>query len=143
MAAKPVMSPSASGVQEVLLKLDDTRRLESETLIALMVEITGESAVVWSSKIVGCGQYRYRYDSGHCGVAPLMSFMPGKRHLSIYLAPGFEQRFAQEVAKLGPHTHGVGCLYVKHLSDIDPEALRALMERSVSERLEQDAAYGG
>jgi len=44
------------------------------------------------------------------------------------------------MSKLGPHTRGKGCLYVKHLDDVDQEALRELIERSVRVRKGIDRA---
>ena len=35
------------------------------------------------------------------------------------------------LARLGPHKAGKGCLYVKRLGDVDPGALRELIDRSV------------
>jgi hypothetical protein len=35
------------------------------------------------------------------------------------------------MARLGPHKTGKGCLYIKRLDDVDHEALRELIDRSV------------
>jgi hypothetical protein len=36
------------------------------------------------------------------------------------------------MARLGKHTTGKGCLYLKRLEDAEPAALEALMQRSVA-----------
>ena len=46
--------------------------------------------------------------------------------------PGFA-RYDALLAKLGKHTTGKACLYVKRLADIDLGVLRALVEASVVE----------
>jgi len=43
---------------------------------------------------------------------------------------GFRQ-YASLLKKLGKHTTGKSCLYVKRLDDIDLEVLEELVERSV------------
>jgi len=36
------------------------------------------------------------------------------------------------LAKLGKHTTGKGCLYIKKLADVDPKVLEALVVKSVA-----------
>jgi hypothetical protein len=45
---------------------------------------------------------------------------------------GFE-RYADLLARLGKHTTGVGCLYVKRLADVDLPTLRELVAASVAQ----------
>ena len=35
------------------------------------------------------------------------------------------------LARLGPHKAGKGCLYLRRLGDVDDDALRELIDRSV------------
>lgn len=107
----------------------------------LMGEITGEPPIVWASRIIGYGQYRYRYESGREGTAPLIGFAPTKRHHTIYLLGEFGDHHERDVAKLGKFTHGKGCLYVKRLSDIDLEVLRTLIDRTVKVCRGMDKQY--
>jgi hypothetical protein len=37
------------------------------------------------------------------------------------------ERFDSFLSKLGKHTTGMGCLYLKKLSDVDPVVLEALL----------------
>jgi Domain of unknown function (DU1801) len=113
---------------------DEQRRADARTLCALLTDVTGEPPVLWGSSIVGFGSYRYRYESGHEGTSALASFSPRKEHLVLYLVGGFEDRHGKLLAKLGPHKTGKGCLYLKRLSDVDLDALRQLVERSVRVR---------
>ncbi|MFO8148998.1 MAG: DUF1801 domain-containing protein, partial [Trueperaceae bacterium] len=54
--------------------------------------------------------------------------------ITLYLAPGFEGDATRGLlARLGKHKTGKGCLYLKRLSDVDPEALEELVRGSVAE----------
>ena len=131
MATTPALTPSGRVVDDFIDALpDDEKRSDARVLSELMAEITGEEATMWGTSIVGFGRYHYRYASGHEGDAPLASFAPRKQHLVVYLASGFEDRDARDLAKLGPHKTGKGCLYIKRLSDVDLSALRRLIDRS-------------
>lgn len=104
------------------------RRRDAVTLLAMMRGITGEDPVV-DRGIVGFGTYHYRYASGREGDAPAAAFSPRKAAMSIYLPDGIEAH-ATALAALGPHTSGVGCLYIKDLEACDLEVLRGVIERS-------------
>ena len=117
---------------------NDARRADARELCALMEEATGEPPAMWGSSIVGFGRYHYRYESGHEGDAALASFAPRKAATVIYLAADFEHRFADLFARLGPAKTGKGCLYLKRLSDVDRDALRALVDRTVQVHREAD-----
>ncbi len=67
----------------------------------------------------------------HEGDAPLAGFSPRRQHLAIYLVSGFENRYQAVLARLGPHNTGKGCLYLRRLDDVDHDALRELIDRSV------------
>ena len=89
---------------------------------------------MWGMSIIGFGTYHYRYASGHEGDSALASFSPRRRHLAVYLIGGFENRYQRVLARLGPHKTGKGCLYITRLDDVDPDALRELINRSVQVR---------
>ena len=134
MAARkgPVTRPTDTPVEGFLARVpDEQRREDARRLCAMMQEITGEPPAMWGTSIVGFGAYHYRYASGHEGDAPLAGFSPRSQHLVIYLASEFATRHQRALARLGPHKAGKGCLYVKRLDDVDPGALRELIDRSV------------
>jgi hypothetical protein len=119
-------------VEEFLARVpDDRRRQDARQLCAMMEEITGEPPAMWGSSIVGFGTYHYRYASGHEGDSALASFSPRRQHLVIYLVGEFADRHRAALARLGPHQTGKGCLYIKRLADVDLDALRELIDRSV------------
>jgi len=120
MADPPKMQPTEAEVEAFLEALPNpTRRDDARTLVALLTELTQESPVLWAAGIVGFGRYHYRYPSGREGDAPLAGFAPRATHLVVNLIGGFADRHSRLLDRLGPHRSGKGCLYVKHLADID------------------------
>jgi len=134
------VEPTGGDVDEYIAGVaPEVRRRDAGTLVALMRRVTGEEPVLWGS-IVGFGRYHYRYDSGHEGDAALASFAPRKTATVIYLAGYFDGRDAELVERLGPVKTSKGCLYVKRLDDVDRDALRELIDRSIATRREADRA---
>jgi hypothetical protein len=124
--------PSDESVEAFIASVsDDGRREDAHRLCRLLAEWTGEPPVLWGASIVGFGHYRYRYDSGHEGTGPLVGFAPRKGNLVVYLVGGVQERYPALLEQLGPHKVGKGCLYLKRLDDVDHEALRALVARTV------------
>jgi len=119
---------------------DEQRREDSRRLCAMMQEITGEPPTMWGAGIIGFGTYHYRYASGHEGDSALASFAPRRQHLAIYLVSEFESRHRSVLARLGPHKSGKSCLYIRRLGDVDRDALRELIDRSVRVRKGIDRA---
>ena len=134
MAAKqPAMSPSDLPVAQVLDRATGPRRAEADELLAILGEISGEQPVVWAGRIIGFGEFEYRYASGHEGRAPLLAFAPGPAQHTIYLAEDFSERWPDLVAGLGKHRASKVCLYLTRLTGVDRTALRTLLERSLAE----------
>ncbi|MFE6996855.1 DUF1801 domain-containing protein [Microbacterium sp. NPDC057659] len=104
------------------------RRRDAETLTALMQEISGREPELWGT-IVGFGSCHYRYPTGTEGDMPLLAFAPRKAASTIYLES--TAAHADDLAALGPHTTGVGCLYIKDLEEIDLEALSGILTASL------------
>ncbi len=109
---------------------DEAKRADALRVMAIMREVTGEEPRLWGDSIVGYGHYHYKYASGREGDWFLAGFSPRKANLTLYITSGFEQ-FEDLRARLGKHTVGKSCLYVKRLSDLDEATLRELIGRSV------------
>jgi hypothetical protein len=119
-------------VEDFLNTVEDERKKEdSFKLLKMMEDISGEPAKMWGGAIVGFGSYHYVYASGREGDWMLSGFSPRKASLSIYLMAGFDQ-LGDELASLGKHKVGKGCLYVKSLSDIDEKVLRKMIKKSIA-----------
>ena len=135
------MRPAGASVAGFLARVPDERRREdARRLCALMQEITGDPPALWGTSIIGFGTYHYRYASGREGDSALASFSPRRQHLVIYLVGEFEHRHRSVLARLGPHRTGKGCLYLRRLDDVDGDALRELIDRSVRVRRGIDRA---
>lgn len=110
---------------------DPTRRSDAKELDQLMQLASGEKPKMWGPSIVGFGSYHYRYDSGREGDMPLIGFSPRKAATVLYgmLAHGEAKAL---LAKLGKHSTGKGCLYIKKLSDVDRTVLEMLIRNAVA-----------
>jgi Domain of unknown function (DU1801) len=104
------------------------RRRDAEKLLELMTRITGETPRLWGS-VIGFGRYHYKYRSGREGDSAAAGFAPRKAATTIYLADGIG-RYEEQLTQLGPHTTGVGCLYIKDLDKIDLAVLEAVVAES-------------
>lgn len=101
-------------------------------LMALLKRVTRQTPRMWGPSIVGYGSYRYTYESGRTGEAPLTGFAIRGRELVVYLmAEGQEQKSL--LSKLGKHKMGKSCLYFKQLADLDKSILEKLVARSVAD----------
>lgn len=109
---------------------DDQRRADCKAVSKMMQEITGEKPAMWGPSIVGFGTYTYTYATGRTGDWPLAAFSPRKQNLTLYIMAGFDG-YPELMAKLGPHSTGKSCLYVKRLSDLHLPTLKKLISQSV------------
>ena len=118
-------------VEAFLASVPDVgKRADALALIEMMQTATGEKPQMWRPSIIGFGTYHYRYESGREGDSLLVGFSPRKAALVLYIVTGF--RGAEPLlAKLGKHTTGKSCLYVKRLADVDLTVLRKLVDESV------------
>jgi len=111
---------------------DPRRREDGKALAALLERVSGEPATMWGPSIVGFGRYHYTYDSGHSGEMCRIGFSPRKAQLVLYgLRMGDEAEAM--LARLGKHSTGKGCLYVKKLADVDLAVLEAMAHASLDE----------
>lgn len=112
---------------------DERRRDEARALDAIYRRVTGLEPKMWGPSIVGYGSYDYRYDSGRTGTICRAGFSPRKAALTLYLVDDHGDRQAQADAlfgRLGPHSRGKSCLYVKRLDKVDVGALEQLVALS-------------
>src|SRR5271167_4210803 len=110
---------------------DPARRADAKALVKLMQSAAGEKPKMWGPSIIGFGSYHYKYESGREGDMPIISFSPRKAATVLYGITGFSEA-AGLLSKLGEHTIGKGCLYVKKLADLDQHVLEALVVKSLA-----------
>jgi Domain of unknown function (DU1801) len=109
---------------------DEARRADAKALVKLMQNATGEKPQMWGPSIIGFGSCHYKYESGREGDMPLAGFSPRKAATVLY-GMGLSES-GPLLAKLGKHTTGKGCLYIKKLTDVDSKTLEALVVKSVA-----------
>jgi hypothetical protein len=109
---------------------DEQKRNDSLEIARIMEQITKEKPKMWGPSIVGYGSYHYKGASGREGDWMLIGFSPRKQNITLYIMPGFE-RYPGLMKKLGKHSTGKSCLYIKRLSDVDVDVLKELMTESL------------
>ena len=131
MAYELKTKKNESSVDEFLAGVEpEDRREDCIAIRGLMRELTGDDGAMWGPSIVGFGKYSYKYASGHSGEWFVTGFAPRKRDLTLYIMSGFD-RYDELLTKLGKHSTGKSCLYVKRLSEIDMDVLRELVAESI------------
>lgn len=121
---KAATKPASKGSVGSLLKgLDAATRADCERIDRWMSEAVGAAGVLWGPSIAGYGTTMVRYASGEERPWMKLGFAPRKQAIVLYgisAAP-------DALARLGKHSTGKGCLYVRRLSDVDEAVLRALI----------------
>ena len=108
---------------------DDAVRKDCKALLAMFKEATGAPARMWGPAIVGFGEFHYKSKTQDYAWF-LAGFSPRKQNLTLYLMSGYEP-FPELLARLGKHSTGKSCLYIKRLSDVDVPTLKTLMRESI------------
>lgn len=132
MAELKTQKTNASVIEFLDLVDDENKRKDSHELLKIFTEVTKEKATMWGSSIVGFGSYHYKSErSKQEGDWPITGFSPRKQNITIYIMQGFAEH-QELIAKIGKHkVSGGSCLYIKHLSDIDVDVLKKLIQSSV------------
>ncbi len=110
---------------------DERKRGDAFTILAMMQEISSEEPRMWGDAIVGFGSYHYKYASGREGDWFVIGFSPRKQNLTLYFMSGLEHQ-GELLQKLGKHSTGKGCLYIKRLDDVDLPTLKQMIARAVA-----------
>ena len=135
--AKAVLKTTATevSVADFIAAVPDARRREEAGVLdALHRKVTGCAPKMWGPSIVGYGVYRYKYDSGREGDWMRAGFSPRKAAATVYLMGTFADARKTEAdalfSRLGPHSVGKSCLYLKRLDKVDMAVLEALIRLS-------------
>jgi hypothetical protein len=132
MAENKTKPTDASVEDYIASRANEQQRSDCRELMNLLKMVTQQPPRMWGASIVGYGSYRYTYESGRTGKAPLAGFAIRGRELVVYLvAEGDRQKSL--LSKLGEHKMGKACLYFKQLADLDKSVLRQLVTNSIAE----------
>jgi hypothetical protein len=107
---------------------DEAKRADAKALVKMMQGATGEKPAMWGPSIIGFGSVHYVYESGREGDMPLVGFSPRKPALVLY---GVARTSEAMLGKLGKHSTGKGCLYIKKLADVDLKVLEKMIAFAV------------
>jgi hypothetical protein len=132
MATNKTKPTGASVNDYIAERANEKQRSDVRQLMALMKSITRQQPKMWGPSIVGYGSQRYTYESGRTGEVPLACFAIRGRDLVVYLYANSEKQKAL-LAKLGKHTMGKSCLYIRQLADLDTAVLKQLIAGSTAE----------
>lgn len=137
MAGNKTKATAADVDEYIDARANPQQAADCRALMALFSQLTGQPPKMWGPSIVGFGAYRYTYDSGRTGEAPLAAFAIRGRELVVYL--DCEGKDEALLARLGKHKMGKSCLYFRQLADLDLQVLTQLVTKSVADALSRDA----
>jgi hypothetical protein len=132
MAENKTKATDASVDDYIASRANAHQQADCRELMALRKKVTRQAPRMWGPSIVGYGSYRYIYDSGRSGEAPLTGFAIRGRELVVYLVADGQARRSL-LSKLGKHKLGKSCLYFKQLADLDKSILEKLVVSSVAD----------
>lgn len=109
---------------------DEAKREDARVIVELLRQATKDEPKMWGSSIVGFGAYHYVGKSGREGDWFLAGMSPRQQTLTLYMLGGWEHH-AELLAKLGKHSLGKGCLYIKRLDDVNLPVLKRLIAEAL------------
>lgn len=113
---------------------DKLRHDDAQKLLEILCQVTRQDPQMWGPSIIGFGSYHYRYASGREGDSPRVGFSPRSSAMVLYGLVFYDKDELNNklLLKLGPHKRGKGCLYIKHLADVDESILRQMISNAFS-----------
>ena len=125
--------PTAASVDDVIESTVDVRRREdAREAVDLIREVTGAEPVVWGPSMIGFGRQPYTTADGKEREWFAVGLAPRKASLTFY-GLTFYGSNDDLLERLGPHTTGKGCVYVKRLDAVDRGVLVEMVERAWQE----------
>ena len=105
----------------------------------MMQRISGEPPKMWGPSMIGFGKYHY-ISKSKCEVDWFkIGFSPRKAKISFYVSCNADE-FDDELAELGKHTRGKGCIYANKLEDIDMKVLEKIARQAYENTKDFDAS---
>lgn len=138
MAYTPKTKVTDQDIDDFLATIGEKRRNEARLLIDMMRRVTGEKPKMWGSSMIGFGKYHYISKSKCEADWFKVGFSPRKAKISLYVSCDADE-FADELAELGKHTRGKGCIYVNKLEDINMGILEKITRSAYDNTQDFDA----
>lgn len=114
--------------------VDENQKEDVKQIDRLMQDVIGEKPKMWGTAIIGYGLEHLKYASGRELDWMKIGFSPRKGNLSLYILHGGEENYNDLLKNLGKYKTGKGCLYIKKLSDVDPEIIKKIIVRSLIQK---------
>jgi hypothetical protein len=111
---------------------DEGQRKDTQQIFEILQQATKAEPKMWGDSVIGFGTYHYIGKSGREGDWYLAGVSPRKQNLTLYVMNGWE-RYTELRAKLGKHSLGMGCLYIKRLDDVHVPTLKKLITQAVKD----------
>ena len=129
MSYETKTKPGPETVEEVLGAVADQRRREDAlAVVEMMRETTGAEPVIWAGTMIGFGHQPYTTSDGVTRDYFAVGLAARKAALTLYGLTYYDNN-SELLARLGPHTTGKGCLYIKRLEKVDQAVLAELIQR--------------
>ena len=119
------------------LPAEQTRK-DCFEIVRIMKQVTQADPKMWGSNIIGFGSTRLKYPNGRELDWMIIGFSPRKQNLTLYLGLG-SGGYDALLKKLGKHSTGKGCLYIKTVADVDTKILKELVNESVKTTKQNNA----
>lgn len=101
---------------------DERRRADARLVLGMMRRLTGAEPRMWGASIVGFGRQPSTTAEGKQWDWFAVGLSPRKAALTLYGLTYFCTN-ADLLDRLGNHSTGKGCLYIKRLDDVDHDIL--------------------
>ena len=115
---------------------DEAQRNDCRLIVEMMRKASKAEPKMWGSSIIGFDSYHYIGKSGREGDWLLAGISPRKQALTLYMCGGWQWN-PDLLKKLGKHSLGMGCLYIKRLDDVSVPVLRTLIGDSLKRARKQ------
>jgi len=111
---------------------NEIRQRDARSINETMKKLTGLEPEMWGNSIVGFGAYTYKPKSGgSLNEWMKIGFSPRKQSLTLYIMDGFTS-YDDLLGKLGSHSTGKACLYIKDLEKVNDDVLEELITESIA-----------
>jgi hypothetical protein len=128
---EPKTKVNEASVEDFLNSVEDEqKRADAFTILEMFRKATKEEPKMWGAAIVGFGTHKYKYADGHEMDWLMIGFSPRKQNLTLYVINNSAEQ-NKLLEKLGKHSTGKGCLYLKRLSDVDMKVLKDVIAGAV------------
>ena len=117
------------GAADREFQIDPAADAGARAALELMRTATGAEPVVWGPSMIGFGRQPYTTADGKEREWFAVGLAPRKASLTFY-GLTFHGSNDDLLERLGPHTTGKGCVYVKRLEAVDTAVLTELVERA-------------